>query len=120
MDLHREDIPAKCRQPAPSAPGTDTRLLTMAVSVCYANFMVLSRARLLGGLARLPFLDYGELALILGEPLGTVHRALAGLPKPGLPHTTEPAPLPCLGGHHVPAISPGQWNVRPLLQEESP
>ena len=28
-------------------------------------------------LARLPFIDAGELALILGEPLGTVHRALS-------------------------------------------
>ncbi len=35
-------------------------------------------------LARLPFIDAGELALVLGEPLATVHRALSGLLKDGL------------------------------------
>ena len=48
--------------------------------------MVFSRARILDALARLPFIDAGELALILGEPLATVHRALTGLLKDGLAH----------------------------------
>ena len=47
--------------------------------------MAFSRERILDALARLPFVDTGELALILSEPLATVHRALAGLLKGGLP-----------------------------------
>ena len=46
--------------------------------------MVFSRERILDALARLPFIDAGELALILGEPLATVHRALTALLKDGL------------------------------------
>ena len=46
--------------------------------------MAFSRERILDALARLPFIDAGELALILGEPLATVHRALTGLLKDGL------------------------------------
>ncbi len=34
-------------------------------------------------LARLPFIDAGELAPVLGEPLATAHRALTGLLKDG-------------------------------------
>ncbi len=41
--------------------------------------MAFSRDRILDALARLPFIDAGELALILGEPLATVHRALTNL-----------------------------------------
>ncbi len=46
--------------------------------------MAFSQERILDALARLPFIDTGELALILGEPLATVHRALTGLLKDGL------------------------------------
>ena len=45
--------------------------------------MSVSDQELLHHLARLPFIDAGELALILGEPLATVHRALTGLLKDG-------------------------------------
>ena len=45
--------------------------------------MAFSRERILDALARLPFIDAGELALILGEPLATVHRALSRLLKDG-------------------------------------
>ena len=41
--------------------------------------MALSRERILDALARLPFIDAGELALVLGAPPATVHRALTGL-----------------------------------------
>jgi len=41
--------------------------------------MSFSRERILDALARLPFIDAGELALILGEPLATVHRSLTNL-----------------------------------------
>ena len=46
--------------------------------------MVFSRERILDALARLSFIDAGELALILGEPLATVHRALSAPLKDGL------------------------------------
>ncbi|MDE2937700.1 MAG: hypothetical protein OXR67_02095 [Chloroflexota bacterium] len=41
--------------------------------------MAFSRERTLDALARLPFIDAGELVLVLGEPLATVHRALTNL-----------------------------------------
>ena len=41
--------------------------------------MVLSDRQLLDALSRMPFVDSAELALILGEPHATVHRALSGL-----------------------------------------
>ena len=46
--------------------------------------MVSLRERILDALARLPFIDSGKLALILSEPLATVHRALTALLKDGL------------------------------------
>ena len=46
--------------------------------------MAFSRERILEALARLPLIDAGELALIMGEPLATVHRALTGLLDNGL------------------------------------
>jgi len=46
--------------------------------------MAFSRERILDALALLPFIDAGELALVLGEPLATVHRTLTGLLRDGL------------------------------------
>ena len=46
--------------------------------------MAFSRERILDALARLPFIDAGELALVLGEPLATLHRALTNLLADGL------------------------------------
>ena len=46
--------------------------------------MAFSQERILDALARLPFIDAGELSMILGEPLATVHRALSGLLNDGL------------------------------------
>ncbi len=46
--------------------------------------MALSSKRILDGLARLPFIDAGELAVILGEPPATVHRTMTGLRQEGL------------------------------------
>ena len=48
--------------------------------------MAFSRERILDALARLPFIDAGKLALVLGEPLATVHRALTALLQDGLAH----------------------------------
>ena len=46
--------------------------------------MVLTHPRILDFLARLPFIDTGELAPVLGELLATVHRAITVLMKDGL------------------------------------
>ena len=46
--------------------------------------MAISNPQVLDSLSRMPFIDAGELSLILGEPLATVHRALSGLLKDGL------------------------------------
>ena len=46
--------------------------------------MAFSHERILDALARLPYIDAGELSLILGEPLATAHRALTALMKDGL------------------------------------
>ena len=60
---------------ATSSAGSDTCQLTAAATGCYAGIMAFSQGRTLDALARLPFIDAGELALVLGEPLATVHRA---------------------------------------------
>ena len=46
--------------------------------------MALFDEQLLRSLSRMPFVDSAELALILGEPHATVHRALAGLFADGI------------------------------------
>ena len=46
--------------------------------------MPLSDRQLLDSLGRTPFVDSAELALILGEPHATVHRALTGLLADGI------------------------------------
>ena len=46
--------------------------------------MALSGRQILHSLSRMPFIDSAELAGILGEPLATVHRALAGLLAKGI------------------------------------
>lgn len=46
---------------------------------CYARSMRLTEGQLLHALARLPFADTLEFAVILGEAYSTVHRALSGL-----------------------------------------
>ncbi len=46
--------------------------------------MALSDQRLLHSLRRMPFIDTAELALILGEPHTTVHRALTGVLAEGI------------------------------------
>ena len=52
--------------------------------VCYAQYMSVSDQELLHHLSLMPFIDAGELALILGEPLATVYRALTALLTDGL------------------------------------
>ena len=59
--------------------GADTCRLPTGALNRYARHMALSDEQLLDALARTPFADSAELALILGEPHATVHRALAGL-----------------------------------------
>ena len=72
--------------------------------------MAFSRERILDALARLPFIDAGEMALILGEPLATVHRALSALLKDGqaqrVSHGT--AHLPSSHRYHLTKKSIGE------------
>ncbi|MDE2683617.1 MAG: helix-turn-helix transcriptional regulator, partial [Chloroflexota bacterium] len=65
--------------------------------------MAFSRERILDALARLPFIDAGELALVLGEPLATVHRALSALLRDGLAHRVShgTAQLPSSHRYHL-------------------
>ena len=46
--------------------------------------LALSDRQLLDALSRMPFIDSAELALILGQPHATVHRALTGLLADGI------------------------------------
>ena len=46
--------------------------------------MAISERHLLDALSRMPFVDSTELALVLGEPHATVHRALTGLLTDGI------------------------------------
>ena len=64
--------------------GTVTRLLPTTRLFCYAQHMALSDRQVLHSLSRTPFVDSAELALILGEPQATVHRALTGLLAHGI------------------------------------
>ena len=50
----------------------------------YAGNMARSDRKLLGTIARMPFIDSAELAGILGEPHTTVHRRLTGLLAEGI------------------------------------
>ena len=63
---------------------TDTCLLTAGPLICYARNMAISDRQLLDTLSRTPFVDSTELALLLGEPHATVHRALTGLLADGI------------------------------------
>ena len=51
---------------------------------CYAHPMRLTEQQLFDALARMPFADTLELAVILGEAYATVHRALTGLLADGI------------------------------------
>ena len=50
----------------------------------YSQTMALSTRQLLDALSRMPFIESVELALILGEPHSTVHRALTDLLADGI------------------------------------
>ena len=64
--------------------GTDTCLLTVGTSVCYAQYMSVSDQELLHHLSRMPFVDTAELAMILGEAHVAIHRGLTGLLADGI------------------------------------
>ena len=59
-------------------------LLRYGVLTCYAQHMAISDRQLLDALSRTPFVDSTALALILGEPHATIHRALADLLAEGI------------------------------------
>ena len=68
---------------------------------CYARPMRLTERQLLDALARMPFVDTLELAVILGEAYATVHRALSGLLADGIARRVNH------GTVHLP--SSGRW-----------
>ena len=76
---------------------------TSASTPGYAQHMAISDRQLLDALSRTPFVDSTELALILGEPHATVHRALADLLADGIigraSHST--AHLPSSQRYHL-------------------
>ena len=61
-----------------------TALLPTTPLFGYTRYMAISERQLLDALSRTPFVDSTELALILGEPHTTVHRALADLLAGGI------------------------------------
>ena len=67
--------------------------------------MTLTDQQLLQALSRTPFVDSAELALILGEPHATVHRALTGLLADGIVGRTShgTAQLPSSQRYHLTA-----------------
>ena len=60
------------------------RLLSTEPLICYARHMALSDRQALDALSQMPLNDAAELALILGDPPVTVHRALTGLLADGI------------------------------------
>ena len=72
--------------------------------------MALSERQMLDALSRTPFVDSAELALILGEPHATVHRALTGLLADGIVGraTHGTAQLPSSQRYHLTANGIGE------------
>ena len=52
--------------------------------LCYPRFMAFTDRQMLDSPSQMPFLDSAELALVLGEPHATVHRALTDLLAAGI------------------------------------
>ena len=71
------------RARAHSAFGAQSQCPTTPL-LCYAQRMGFTGRQLLHFLNRTPFVDSAELALILGEPHATIHRALADLMADGI------------------------------------
>ena len=63
---------------------TDTKVMPTTSFLGMLKTMSLSDQQLLDALSRMPFVESTELALILGEPHATVHRALTGLLADGI------------------------------------
>ena len=85
--------------------------------------MAISERQLLDALSRTPFVDSTELALILGEPHATVHRALADLLAEGIvgrvSHGT--AHLPSSQRYHNPGdVSPVREGVSEIRIDYGP
>ena len=84
--------------------------------------MALSERQLFDALSRMPFIDSVELALILGEPHATVHRALAGLLAGGIVGSImlrhppgQTSPNGGFVGRGAPAVRPGGPQFRRFI-----
>ena len=82
--------------------------------------MAFSRERILDALARLPFIDAGELALILGEPLATAHRALSGLLQDGLAQRVSHGTAHLPSGHRYHLTRNGIAEAADVLDYDAP
>ena len=83
----RTEVGALLSEPrldALTSSGAVMRWLPTALKNRYARCMPISNRQLLDVLSRTPFVDSTELALVLGEPHATVHRALADLLADGI------------------------------------
>ena len=80
----------------------------------------LLRERILDALARLQFIDAGELALILGAPLAMVHRALAALLQDGLARRVSHGTAHLLSGHRYYLTRKGIGEAADALGFEAP
>ena len=80
------------------------------IPICYCHHVAISSRQLSAALSRTPFVDSTELALMLGEPHATVHRALAALLAEGIigrvSHGT--AHLPSSQRYHLTAKGVGE------------
>ena len=73
-----------CESARHPCTGADMQRLRTAPTLCYSQRMAISDRQLLDALSRTPFVDSTELALVLGEPHTTLHRALTGLLADGI------------------------------------
>ena len=73
-----------CESARHPCTGADMQRLRTAPTLCYSHRMAISDRQLLDALSRTPFVDSTELALVLGEPHTTIHRALTGLLADGI------------------------------------
>ena len=82
--------------------------------------MAFSQERILDALARLPFIDAGELALVLGEPLATAHRALTGLLQDGLAQRVSHGTAHLPSSHRYHLTKKGIAQAADVLGYEAP
>ena len=82
-DLH-PNLSGKVKTRRGPCTGADMQRLRTPPFLCYSQRMALTERQMLDALSRTPFVGSVEMALILGEPHATVHRALSGMLAEGI------------------------------------